>query len=71
MSDDVTIRFPDISTVEVHKRLANAKYYVLLAVDANNDMDIITNLAHKEDLAVVLAAAQEEVDERISNSATQ
>jgi len=75
MSTDNIINFPgtnaeweSIGPMDVHKKLANSAYYVLLAVDENDDISIITNLTHREDAKMLIATALEDMNGDIADT---
>ena len=60
-----------IETMDVHKKLSDAIYYVVLAVDGDNTLEIITNLQHLADVQSVMAEALEELDGNLVNPSSQ
>lgn len=69
MSDNV-VKFPSkqsghvvVEMKEIHDMMDNASYFVLVAVNDENLVHVMTNLMHVEDAQSVLAEAMEELDD--------
>lgn len=69
MSDNV-VKFPSkqsghvvVEMQEIHDMMDNASYFVLVAVNEENLVHVMTNLVHVEAAQSVLAEAMEELDD--------